>query len=109
MYIKIGSEKFKIVVANTFYKKFKGLMGKTDIDYGLLIPNCNSIHTFFMKENIDVVGINENNEIIYKYEDLEKNKAIKIENKQKNTSILELPAHTSKKLKLGYIIPFIEE
>ena len=30
-------------------------MGKRNVDYGLLLIPCKSIHTFFMKINIDVV------------------------------------------------------
>lgn len=64
-------------------------------------PKCNSIHTYFMKESIDIIGLDENNEVIYKYENLPKNKVVKINYDRKKTSILELPAYSSKKLKLA--------
>lgn len=43
-------------IANTFFSRFKGLMGKESLPQGeaLLIESCNSIHTFFMKFPIDV-------------------------------------------------------
>ena len=84
-------------------------MGKTNIDYGLLLPNCNSIHTYFMKENIDIIGLDENNEVIYKYENLDKNRIIKVNYPIKKTSILEMPAGSTKKVKIGSILVFNEE
>ena len=51
----------KIKYANTFFKRFKGLMGKKDIDFGLLFSNLNdsSVHTMFMRFDIDVYFIDE--------------------------------------------------
>ena len=109
MYLNTNKNKYNIVIANSFYKRLKGLMGKKNIDYGILFPKCNSIHTFFMKENIDVVGLDENNEVIYKYENLPKNKIIKINYPHKKTSILELPKHASSKIKVGTILLLNEE
>ena len=50
-----------IEVADTFFKRFKGLMGKKDIDFGLLFSNLNdsSVHTMFMRFDIDVYFIDE--------------------------------------------------
>ncbi len=107
MYLKINKQKYNIIIANSFYKRLTGLMSKKNIDYGMLFPKCNSIHTFFMKENIDIVGINENNEVIYKYENLDKNRIIKINNNIKKTSILEMPAFSTKKIKIGSILTFL--
>lgn len=109
MYIKTNKTKYDIVLADTFYKRLTGLIGKKNIDYGMLFPKCNSIHTYFMKESIDVVGLDENNEVIYKYENLDKNRVIKINNEAKKTSILELPANASKRIKIGTILLFNEE
>ena len=74
----------------------------------MLFPKCNSIHTYFMKENIDIVGLDENNEVIYKYENLDKNRVIRINYDHKKTSILELPAYSSRKIKVGTILLFEE-
>ena len=109
MILKIGKNEYPIIVANSFKQRLFGLMGKKDIDYGMLFPNCNSIHTFFMKEPIDIVGLDINNEIIYKHENLDKNQIIKINNEQNKTSILELPKNASKKLKIGQILLFKDE
>ncbi len=51
MYLKTNKNKYDIIIATNFSKRLMGLMGKTNIDYGMLFPKCNSIHTYFMKEN----------------------------------------------------------
>ena len=109
MYLNTNKKQYKIVIAKSFFKRLFGLMGKKNIDFGILFPKCNSIHTFFMKENIDIVGLDENNEVIYKYENLPKNKIIKINNNRKKTSILELPKSASSKIKVGTILLLNEE
>ena len=48
----------KIITAKTYMQKLTGLMGKKNINYGMFFPNVSSIHTFFMKESIDVIGLN---------------------------------------------------
>ena len=53
-----------------------GFMGKKNIDNSLMFNKCNGIHTFFMKENIDVIMCDNNNKILFYYKDLKKNKII---------------------------------
>ena len=53
-----------------------GFMGKKNIDNSLMFNKCNSIHTFFMKENIDVIMCDNNNKILFYYKDLKKNRII---------------------------------
>ena len=47
----------KVRLANSFFTRFKGLMGKERLDdgEGLLLIRCSSVHSFFMKTSIDVV------------------------------------------------------
>ena len=47
----------KVKLANNIYDRLLGLMFKKQLNNfdGLLIKPCNSIHTFFMKMNIDVI------------------------------------------------------
>ncbi len=47
-----------------------------DIDKALMFDKCNSIHTFFMYENIDVIMCDKNNIILYYFNNLPKNKVI---------------------------------
>ena len=106
MYLKTNNKTYEIIIADTFYKRLTGLIGQKNINFGMLFPKCNSIHTYFMKENIDIIGLDKNNEVIYKYENLDKNRIIKINNDINKTSILELTANSSKKIRIGYILIF---
>ena len=58
----------KIILANTFYKRFKGLMLKKDFKDGLLFTNLtdSSIHTLFMRFEIDIYFLDENRTIFEK-------------------------------------------
>ena len=91
MYLLINNKNLEIKKAISFKERLYGLMGKKNINYGMLFDKCNSIHTFFMKENIDIIGLNQNNTVIYKYENLGKNRIIVIHNEISNTKVLELP------------------
>ena len=51
-------------------------MFKKNICYALLFNKCNSIHTFFMRKNIDVIMCDKNNNILYYYNNLRKNNII---------------------------------
>lgn len=53
----------KIIIAKNFYLKFIGLMFKHNINYGIYFPKVNMIHTFFMRENINVIGLDKNNRV----------------------------------------------
>ena len=58
----------KIEYADTFFKRFKGLMLKKDIDFGVVFTNLSgsSIHTMFMRFEIDIYFLDENNVIFEK-------------------------------------------
>lgn len=76
MYIEVNNKKIDVVIANSFFKRLIGFMFKKNISYILCFPKVNSIHTFFMKENIDVIMTDKNNNIIKIYKNLGKNKII---------------------------------
>ena len=109
MYLIIDNQKIKIYNANTFLKRLIGLLGEKEINHGMFFPHTNSVHTFFMKANIDILALDENNEVILKCEDVSKNKIIAAKNKAKKTSILELPSNTSKTIKIGDKLTFIRK
>ena len=104
MKLKINNKYMEIKEAKTLPSRLIGLMGKENIDYGMLFKKCNAIHTYFMKEEIDVIGLNEENQIIYIYRSVPKNKIVKISGDNKKTSILELPKNTSKNFVVGSIL-----
>ena len=65
MKIIINKQEFNVDVADTFKKRLIGLMGKKNIKKGLFFPKTRSIHTFFMKEKIDIIMINKDNLVVY--------------------------------------------
>lgn len=60
----------------SFYSRLMGFMFKKEINKALLFNRCNSIHTFFMKCNIDVIMCDKDNRILYYYNNFGKNKVI---------------------------------
>ena len=98
MKIIINNKVFIVEKADTFFKRLVGLMFKKNIKKGLFIPKCNNIHTFFMKENIDVIMLDKNNKVILIEKNLKKNKIIL---KKEAYHTIELPYTSINKLKLG--------
>lgn len=84
-------KEIELIECKTFYTRLKGFMGKTNINYALYFNHCNSIHTFFMKENIDVILCNKNNKILYIYKNLSPNHIIFP--KKNVTKLFELPVN----------------
>lgn len=109
MYIILNKEKIVVKKAIDWKEKIKGLTFKSNIDYGLLIPNCNHIHTFFMKDYIDVLFLNEKNVVIYKYQNMPHNRTFKVYEDINKTSVLELPKNTSQKVRIGDVLVFESE
>ena len=58
----------KIMHADNFYKRFKGLMFKKNIDFVLLFCNLNgsSIHTSFMRFEIDIYFLDKDKVVFEK-------------------------------------------
>jgi uncharacterized membrane protein (UPF0127 family) len=81
-------------IADTFYKRMKGLLGKSEMLTGeaLWIKPCNSIHTFLMRFPIDVIFLNKNNKVIATKKKLRPNRLTRIY--PKAVGVLELPAGT---------------
>lgn len=75
MYIIIDDKKIPLKEAKSFKDKLIGLMFKKNINFALKFK-CNGIHTFFMKENIDVILCDKDNNILFTYKNLKKNKII---------------------------------
>lgn len=52
---------YRLEVMDTFWKRFMGLMGRSDIPIGnaALFRKCSSIHMFFMKIPLDVIWYGE--------------------------------------------------
>ena len=76
MKVIYNNKSIKCVNCKSFFSRLKGFMLKKNITYALLFEHCNSIHTFFMKENIDVIMCDKNNTILYYYPNVSKNKIL---------------------------------
>ena len=74
-----------------FFSRLKGFMFTKNIDKALLFDRCNSIHTFFMKENIDVIMCDKDNRVLFFYNDLFRNKVILP--KKGVTKVFETPSN----------------
>lgn len=58
----------EIIYADTFFKRFKGLIGKKNFDYIMVFTNLtdSSIHTMFMRFEIDIYFVDKNGVIFDK-------------------------------------------
>ena len=93
----------KIITAKTYMQKLTGLMGKKNINYGMFFPGVSSIHTFFMKESIDVIGLNDAMIVTSIYENVKPNKILILKNANHT---LELPKGESKRYHIGHKVKF---
>ena len=82
-------KEINLTECKSFYSRLKGFMFTKSINKALLFDKCNSIHTFFMKKNIDVIMCNNDNKVLYFYYNLGKNKIIWP--KRDVTKVIELP------------------
>lgn len=77
MYIEINKEKFTINYSNTFIKRLFGMtFKKKKQNYIYCFPRCNSIHTFFMFQCIDVIMTDKGGNILYAIENMKPNRII---------------------------------
>lgn len=76
MKLMYEEKEIELKQCKSFYSRLLGFMFKKNINSSLLFDKCNSIHTFFMKENIDVIMCDKDNNILLYYRDLSKNKVI---------------------------------
>ena len=91
MTITYKNKSIKCINCKSFLSRLKGFMFKRNINYALLFEHCNSIHTFFMKENIDVIMCNKDNEILFYFPNIGKNKVILP--KKDVSKVIELPCN----------------
>lgn len=92
----------KIKECKNIKDRFFGIMFKRKkIDKCYFFPNCNSIHTFFCFQNIDIIMTDKNNNILFEFNDFKPWNIILPKKKVKN--VYEFPSNTSKKEKLSTI------
>lgn len=86
-----NNKEINMYECKSFFSRLKGFMFERKINHALLFNRCNSIHTFFMITNIDVIMCDKSNQILYFYNSLNKNKIIWP--KKKVTKVIELPVN----------------
>ncbi len=100
----------KILIADTFWKRFKGLMNRNKKDDEvMLLFNCSRVHTFFMKFIICVIYLDENfhiieHEIIAPWHIGKKVKGARHVIEISNIDGIHLPVHGKLVLKLEEVI-----
>lgn len=98
MYVEINNKKYNVILMNTFYKKLKGLMNtKEPISDVYLFPRCSSIHTYFMKQNIDVCMLDKNYNVTFLKENVKPWKILI----KKGYYTLEMPLGSVKNIRIG--------
>lgn len=89
-----------IFIANNIKSRFLGYMFQKKPQYdSIMFKPCNSIHTFFMKFNIDLLFLNDNMEIVKIIENLTPGKIIMPVKCAK--IVIEAKAGNLKKLRIG--------
>lgn len=95
----------KITYADNFFKRFKGLMGKRNVDFAVLFCNLKNsgIHTHFMMIEIDVYFLDKN-KVIFEKASL---KPWKFYNPKKDAKYILETRKNELKLKIGDKLEFI--
>lgn len=91
MYKFENDKEFNIKKYNNFFAKLIGFMFKKEANYGIYFKNCNSVHTFFCYMNLDIYLLDKNNNIIYTYKNVSKNRIILPKKNIKH--IIEIPSN----------------
>ena len=108
MYIKIKNKKVKLVEANTFWERLKGLkfvLGP--LEYGVRFPKKKSSNTNFLFERIDVILTDKDEKILYLIENLGTEKKVRRKKDVYNTYFV--PRGTVKDLKVGDTLNLVVE
>lgn len=100
MILQINQKKIQVKIYTKFHKRLLGFMfQKRKITTGICFPKCNSIHTFFMFQSIDVIMTDKNQKILKIYPNLKPWRIILPQKKVYYT--YELPINTSNNMKFG--------
>lgn len=102
MKLILKNNKIELKYCDKFKDKLLGFMFKKNIKHALRFK-CKAIHTFFMKENIDIIITDKDNKILYIYKNFKKNRILI---KLKSYYIYELP-NNSNTYKINEILKII--
>ena len=76
MILSYKNKDIELMECKSFLSRFKGFMFCKNIDKALLFKKCNSIHTCFMMNNIDVIMCDKEYKVLYYYPNFKKWKFI---------------------------------
>lgn len=84
----------RVQVARTWRSRLKGLLFKSCLpeNHCLVLQPCNSIHTCFMRFNIDVLFVNGAGTVVYLWENMPPFRFSPVVREAR--FVIELPAHT---------------
>lgn len=95
-------------VADTIWSRTAGLLGRSDLQpaTGMLLRPCRSVHTCFMRFNIDVVFMTLTGEVVRTVDTLAPFSFV--DGGQRARMTLEIPAGTSRRtgIRVGQILRF---
>lgn len=96
--------------ANNFVSRSIGLILRVDIknDEALIIKPCNSIHTFFMKFDIDVIFVSKKNKVIAIYEKVKPFRILPIHLNSHYVIELKAGVAKAKNIQKNDVISFVE-
>lgn len=84
----------RVEVAKTWLSRLQGLLLRPGLAWkqGLILIPCNSVHTCFMKFNIDILFVDEQGKIVHLIEDVAPFKFLPVVRQARY--VIELPANT---------------
>lgn len=99
-----------VMIANSFFSRLKGLLGKSSLNHGegILIKPCNSIHTMGMKFPIDVAFLDDSYTVIFIMEEVGRGKFSPIVKYSKYVIEARAGTFKAKGLELGDVIEVVE-
>lgn len=107
MNLEYNGKKIDVIICNSFIKRLKGIMFKRQkINCAFIFFKCNSIHTFFCFQNIDVIMTDKNNKIVFFETNVGKNRVIVNKN---GVNTIETPNNYFKDLKIGKYIEMSDQ
>jgi len=81
-----------VFIANTPFKRIKGLLGKKVFlpNQAIILDPCNSVHTFFMRFAIDILFVDKDYKVVKALPELNPNRITRIY--WHSSRVIELPA-----------------
>ncbi|MDR5658925.1 DUF192 domain-containing protein [Serpentinicella sp. ANB-PHB4] len=99
----------KVVLANTFWGRLKGLLGRENLEIGegIVLYPCNAIHCFGMKFNIDLIFLDKNKKVIKMLKNIKPNERASC---KEASYVVELKSGslTSKEIDMGDTLLLID-